>query len=92
MKRTIPQGQYIAPQFAAESFVGSRYSLDGEYSANPADYWMAPNHAVVGDLVGPVTLQTVTGRVVTVSRILKSNATVGDLRRLARAATALVTP
>ena len=90
MTRTIPQGQYVAPYFAAESYVGGRYAINGEYSANPADYWYAPDNQVLGAIVGPITLRTVTGRIVTTSRVLKSEGTVGDLRRLARAAEGLV--
>jgi len=94
-KRVISQGQYVHPRFAAESFVGQRYAIadaDGEYSADPADYWSAPDSAEVGMIIGPVTLQTVTGRLVTTRRALKSNGTIGDLRRLARAAESLVVP
>jgi len=90
MKRTIPQGQFTHPYFAAESFVGERYSIDGVYSANPADYWNAPDDRRVGAIVGPIALRTTTGRVVVAPRVLKTRGTIGDLRRLARAAASLV--
>lgn len=96
MKRSIPQGQYIAPIHAAQSFVGSRYSIEddegGAYSAHPGDYWAASDSAVLGALVGPITLRTVTGRTVTTRRVLKEQATVRDLRRLSAAVVGMVRP
>ena len=100
MKRTIPQGQYIAPIHAAESYVGRRYSItgtdpddeEGTYSANPADYWYASDADPVGRIIGPIADRTVTGYPVTRIRVLKEHGTMGNLRRLARAAASLVRP
>ncbi len=97
MSRTIPQGQYTHPRFAAESYVGSAYVIGGtylapgEYSAHPGDYWHAPDSEPVGPIVRREhAFRTVTGRTVFGPRVLKTDATVGDLRRLARAAESLV--
>lgn len=97
MKRTIPQGQYAAPIHAAETFVGARYTItgpdDGEYGANPADYWYAPDDATVGAIIGPIADRTVTGYPVTrLPRPERARNRGPDLRRLARAAASLVRP
>lgn len=95
MNRTIPRGQYTADRFAAESYIGSHYVTtgpdDGEYSANPADYWNAPDETTIGSIVKREhRYVTATGRSVYAARLVKDYATMGDLRRLARAAESLV--
>lgn len=59
---------------------------EGEtYSAEAADYWMADDSTVVGDLIRTNhEYRTTTGRFVYSERYLLTDATVGDLRRLAR--------
>ena len=59
-----------------------------EYSADARDYWHMPDSAQFeGSLLVRAVhpFRTVTGRVVFASRVLKSDPTVGDLRRLASA-------
>jgi hypothetical protein len=66
----------------------TRYILadaEGEYSANPGDYWhLADDDRFAGtDLVkAEHPYRTVTGRTVYGPRLLKSNPTMRDLRRL----------
>lgn len=94
MRHIIRQGQFVAPRHAAESYIGAEYVIveDGAtYSAHPGDYWDALDSAPLGALVRRLhPYLTVTGARITSQRVLKSRATVGDLRRLARAATPLV--
>lgn len=59
---------------------------DGQYSANPADYWYLADDAQM-----PQTLvkrhhayRTITGRTVLAPRVLKDQPTMRDLRRLAQ--------
>jgi hypothetical protein len=95
---TVQQGQWTAARFAGEAYVGASYSLTDEtgynrYSANPADYWNAEDDVPVGPIIrNSHRFRTVTGRIVFAERLIKTNATLGDLRRLARAATHLVIP
>jgi hypothetical protein len=95
MHSPISRGQYTAAKFAAESYVGREYLVDdgagGEYSANPADYWNAADDAQMGALIRlRHPFRTVTGRTLYAPRLIRSAVTVGDLRRLARAAVGLV--
>ena len=88
---TIPQGQYTLPIYAARSWVGSHYTLEsdeGYYSANPDDYWYLHDSVHMNARLWRVDHLTRTwdSRYVTTSRLLTYDATVGDLRRLARAA------
>ena len=59
---------------------------DGTYSADAGDYWDARNDTNIGMLVRENhEYVTVTGKRVHGPRVLKQNATIGDLRRLQRA-------
>lgn len=92
MSKPIQQGQFVAKIHAAESAIGSRYFItgvkdDGEYSANPGDYWNRDGKESVGAIIKHShPYHTVTGRIVYGPRVIKSNATMADLRRLAKAA------
>lgn len=56
-----------------------------EYSADPRDYWDALPADKLGDLVRlDHPYKTVTGRTVYGPRLIKSDATIRDLRRLGR--------
>lgn len=58
----------------------------GEYSADPADYWMAADDAPVGLIVKKShRYRTVTGQTIYAERVIKTRGTVRDLRRLAAA-------
>lgn len=67
----------------------ARYAIctddDGQYSADPGDYWHYPDSQPIGALVRlDHAWRTATGQLVHAPRCIKLNATVGDLRRLAR--------
>lgn len=56
-----------------------------QYSADPRDYWYNADNAPMGQLVRlDHPWRTVTGRTVIAPRLVKENATMRDLRRLAR--------
>jgi hypothetical protein len=65
----------------------ARYSLvndDGEFSADPRDYWyLRPQDAAGGALVREDhPYRTTSGRTVFAPRLLKSEATIRDLERV----------
>jgi len=87
----INRGDYTLPRYAAESYIGQAYIVVGprgeEWSAGPADYWQSSDDIHLGAIVKrrhPYFLPTDT--VVWAPRTLTLHGTVGDLRRLARAA------
>ena len=93
--RQIDQGQYVHPRYAAEHYIGTAYVLVDEegsmFSAHPADYDLAPDSTRIGAIIRTRhPFRTITGGIVVGPRLLKSDATMADLRRLARAAEALV--
>jgi hypothetical protein len=91
VKRVIPRGDYVRAIHAAEAYIGRHYEVVGfdgvPYSAHPGDYWAAADGEPLGAIVKlRHSYTTNTGRLVVGRRLLTMRGTVGDLRRLARAA------